>query len=144
MLPIDVFLLVLRLLFIVLIYLFLAQVVATISRDLKRNRDEGPAPTTLGHLVLIGSGPNNLAPGTSFTLEPRTTIGRGPTNTIRIDDKTISSEHAQLQYHNGLWYVKDVGSSNGTFVNDQPAYSPLPAKTGDVIRIGYVRFQLKP
>jgi pSer/pThr/pTyr-binding forkhead associated (FHA) protein len=143
-LQIDSFLVILRLLFIVLLYLFLMQVVIAITRDLKRGKSAAPMPTTLGHLIVVHSGPSNIAPGTSFQLLPQTTIGRGPTNTIRIQDQTVSAEHTRLSYQNGTWYVQDAGSSNGTFVNEQPAREPLPAKVGDVIRVGYIRFQLKP
>jgi hypothetical protein len=143
-LQIDVFLLILRLLFIVLLYLFLMQVVIAITRDLRRSKDSTPVPTTLGHLVVIHSGPSAIPPGTSYPLMPRTTIGRGPTNTIQIKDQTVSAEHTHLWYQNGTWYVQDAGSANGTFVNEQPAREPLPAKVGDVIRVGYIRFQIKP
>lgn len=143
MLPIDSLLVVLRLLFIVLLYLFLMQVVISITRDLRRSKDAAPVPATLGHLIVVHSGPSNLSPGTSFPLEPQTTIGRGPTNTIQIKDQTVSAEHTRLWYQNGTWYAQDAGSSNGTFVNEQPAANPLPVKLGDVIRVGYIRFQLK-
>ncbi len=146
MLSIDVFLLVLRLLFIVLLYLFLMQVVIAITRDLKRPKTDPVQAAALGHLVVMNGGSSTIARGTSFVLEARTTIGRGPTNTISIKDDNISSEHALLEYRNGSWYVKDVGSRNGTFVNNQPAYTnnPLPAKIDDLVRVGDVFFQLKP
>lgn len=143
MLPVDSLLVVLRLLFIVLLYLFLMQVVIAITRDLRRSKDAASMPATLGHLIVVNSGPSSLSPGTSFPLAPQTTIGRGPTNTIQIKDQTVSAEHTRLWYQNGTWYTQDAGSSNGTFVNEQLATSPLPVKLGDVIRVGYIRFQLK-
>lgn len=144
-LQIDSFLLILRLLFIVLFYLFLMQVVIAIRRDLKQDRSNvGNVPVSLGHLIVVNSGPSNIPPGTNFALEPKTSIGRGPTNTIRIQDNTVSTEHTRLWYHNGTWYVQDAGSVNGTYVNEQPAKEALPAKVGDIVRVGYIRFQIKP
>ena len=144
-LQIDAFLLILRLLLIVLFYLFLMQVVIAIRRDLRQNRTGAVnAAASLGHLVVINSGPSDIPPGTSYPLEMRTSIGRGPTNTIRIQHPTISSENNYMTYQNGIWYVQDAGSHNGTFVNDQPAIEALPAKTGDFIRVGYISFQIKP
>ena len=145
--PLDSFLLILRLLLIVLLYLFLMQVVIAITRDLRRtaaaSTDVGrKTASALGHLVVVDSGPSNITPGTSFDLEPQTTIGRGPTNTIQIPDSFISSEHTRLSYRNGQWLVQDAGSVNGTFVNNQPAYTALPAKVGDIIRVGYIQFKL--
>ena len=145
--PLDSFLLILRLLLIVLLYLFLMQVVIAITRDLRKtaavSTDVGrKAASALGHLVVVDSGPSNITPGTSFDLETQTTIGRGPTNTIQIPDSFISSEHTRLSYRNGQWFVQDAGSVNGTFVNNQPAYTALPAKVGDIIRVGYIQFKL--
>lgn len=144
-LQIDAFLLILRLLLIVLFYLFLMQVVIAIRRDLRQDRSgAGKVPATLGHLIVVNSGPSNIQPGTSYTLEPRTTIGRGPTNTIRIQDTTVSTEHTHIWLQNERWFVQDAGSVNGTFVNEQPAREPTPANFGDIIRVGYIRFQIKP
>jgi pSer/pThr/pTyr-binding forkhead associated (FHA) protein len=148
-LQIDVFLLVLRLLFIVLLYLFLMQVVIAITRDL-RKADTAQAiaakevQPVLGHLVVVDSGPSNLLPGTSFNLAPETTIGRGPTNTIVLHDSFISGEHTRLWNQNGTWYVKDSGSRNGTFLNNFPVPDTHPVRVGDVVRVGFISFKLTP
>ena len=60
------------------------QVVIAITRDLRKtaavSADAGrKAPSVLGHLVVVDSGPSSITPGTSFELEPQTNIGRGPT-----------------------------------------------------------------
>ena len=143
----DVFLLILRLLFIVLLYLFLMQVVIAITRDLRKTSAasesfENKAPPVVGHLIVVDSGPSNILPGTRFDLSPQTTIGRGPTNTIQLVDNFISSEHTKLWFRNGLWYVQDAGSTNGTFVNNQPAREALAARFGDIIQVGFIRFKL--
>lgn len=145
----DQFLLILRLLVIVLLYLFLMQVVIAITRDLRKaatTNVEGPgkAAAAAGHFVVVDSGPSNILPGTRFDLAPQTTIGRGPTNTIQIPDNFISAEHTRVWFKNGQWFVQDAGSVNGTFVNNQPAYNALPAKNGDIVRVGYIQFKLTP
>ncbi len=147
MLQIDSFLFILRLLFIVLLYLFLMQVVIAISRDLRKtataSTDGGSkAAPVFGHLVVVDSGPSSIQPGTRFDLATQTNIGRGPTNTIQIPDNFVSSEHTRLWYRNGSWYVQDAGSVNGTFVNNQPAREALLAKPGDIVRVGYIQFKL--
>ncbi|MBE3557918.1 MAG: FHA domain-containing protein [Ktedonobacteraceae bacterium] len=144
---IDSFLLILRILFVVLLYLFLMQVVIAITRDLRRTAAasadiSSKIPPVVGHLVVVDSGPASILPGTSFDLAPQTTIGRGPTNTITLPDNFISAEHSRLWYRNGLWYVQDAGSTNGTYVNNQPAYEPLQARPGDIVRVGYIQFKL--
>lgn len=149
MLQFDVFLLILRLLFIVLLYLFLMQVVIAITRDLKvranRPARESAASPVLGHLVVI-DGSNTVPPGTSFNLMPETTIGRGPANTIQLTDTFISWVHTQLHFRSSHWHVTDANSSNGTFINNQRVEpgKPLIAKPGDTIQVGFIRFQLTP
>ena len=143
----DVFLLILRLLLIVLLYLFLMQVVIVITRDLRKTAavsgsSENKAPPVIGHLIVVDSGPSNILPGTSFDLMPQTTIGRGPTNTIQLTDNFISSEHTRLWFRNGLWYVQDAGSTNGTYVNNQLAHEAVAARFGDIIQVGFIRFKL--
>jgi hypothetical protein len=145
--PTDMLLLILRLLFIILLYLFLMQVVIAITRDLRKSAtaNEGAGnrlPPVLAHLVVVDSGPSSLVPGTRFDLAPQTNIGRGPTNTIQLTDQFISAEHTRLWFRNGTWFVQDAGSVNGTFVNNQPARDALPAKIGDIVRVGYIQFKL--
>ena len=123
------------------------QVVVAIKRDLRQtavsseNIGSKESPV-VGHLVVVDSGPSNLLPGTRFDLKPQTVIGRGPTNTIQIPDNFVSSEHTRLWFRNGVWHVQDAGSVNGTFVNNQPAHEAIPAKNGDLIRVGFIQFKL--
>jgi len=148
----DAFFLILRILFIVLLYLFLMQVIIAITRDLRKTAAasggmDSKGPPVLGHLVVVDSGPSNdIVPGTRFDLGPQTSIGCGPTNTIRITDpfNLISSEHTRLWFRNGIWYVQDAGSRNGTFVNNQqaPINGAITAKSGDIIRVVYIQFKL--
>jgi pSer/pThr/pTyr-binding forkhead associated (FHA) protein len=143
----DVFLFILRLLFIVLLYLFLMQVVIAITRDLRKTATasgniENKAPPVVGHLIVVDSGPSTILPGTRFDLSPQTTIGRGPTNSIQLVDTFISGEHTRLWFRNGLWYVQDAGSTHGTYVNNQLAREALAARFGDIIQVGFIRFKL--
>ena len=146
-LQLDVFLLILRLLFIVLLYLFLMQVVFAIYRDLKvtaaRGGVENKPPPVYGHLVVI-DGSTVFQPGTSFELQPETTIGRGPTNTIQIAENYISGVHTRLRYQNGNWYIMDARSSNGTYLNNKKleAGKPFVAPPGATVQVGPILFQL--
>lgn len=77
------------------------------------------------------------------TLGPASmTIGRSPDNQLVVNDPQASSHHAQV-YPDGQGYLLvDLGSTNGTFVNEQRliAHSPRMLNTGDVIRIGNTSF----
>jgi pSer/pThr/pTyr-binding forkhead associated (FHA) protein/NADPH-dependent 2,4-dienoyl-CoA reductase/sulfur reductase-like enzyme len=67
------------------------------------------------------------------------TLGRDPEATIRIDDPTVSFMHAQIAHHGEHHYLRDLGSRNGTFVNDTLVVTPCVLNDSDIIRIGKVK-----
>jgi eukaryotic-like serine/threonine-protein kinase len=84
--------------------------------------------------VLLRNGP--LA-GQSFTLHQDVTrIGRTAGNDIILPDPTVSRHHARLAFHNGQWFLEDLKSSNGTFVNSVRIARPAPLMEGDELRMG--------
>lgn len=69
----------------------------------------------LGWLVPL-QGPQK---GELFTLQPNTTIGTDPKSTVVLQDKFMSSKHAEIKAENGIWVLRDSGSTNGTYVNNK-------------------------
>jgi len=63
------------------------------------------------------------------------TIGRSSNNDIQIPEQHVSRQHAVITYRDGIFMVDDLGSSNGTFVNDQKIEQPFPLFAGDKIRL---------
>lgn len=63
------------------------------------------------------------------------TIGRSSNNDIQIAEHHVSRQHAVVSYRDGIFMINDLGSSNGTFVNDQPVQDPFPLFAGDKIRL---------
>src|SRR5205085_2570596 len=68
----------------------------------------------------------------------RITIGRAPDNTLVVNDMKASSHHAEIRPEGQYYSLVDLGSMNGTFVNEQQVYggTPRPLQSGDTIRIG--------
>jgi pSer/pThr/pTyr-binding forkhead associated (FHA) protein len=64
------------------------------------------------------------------------TIGREPTNDIVINEAEVSRKHARLVFQNEMYTLEDLGSTNGTFVNDQRLTSPQELQPGDSILLG--------
>ena len=109
---------VVRLLFLALLYLFLFGIARALLRDLSAASRE---PTTeLGRLVVVASPAGEPAPGSTLALDAITTLGRDVNNAIVVDDQFASAQHAVLTFRGRTWYVEDLKSTNGTFVNGQP------------------------
>ena len=128
-----------RLLFLALLYLFLVAVVRVLLRDLRaatRVRGE------LGRLVVVASPQGTPAPGTTFLLDAVASIGRDVNNSIVLDDPYASSEHAVLTFRGRSWYVEDLGSTNGTYLNGVPVDGLAPLGFGDELQVGEVRMRL--
>jgi serine/threonine protein kinase len=67
------------------------------------------------------------------------TIGRGTGFNLVIHDNTISRQgHTRIVFSNGVWYVEDLGSTNGTKINGRSISRPIPLSTGDELRMGDV------
>lgn len=77
------------------------------------------------------------ARGNAYNLPAKdVTIGRDPKNYITLDDGKVSREHAKLVYGNGTWNILDLGSVNGTYLNDQQVNGQQQLVNGDKIKIG--------
>ncbi|HSO29298.1 MAG TPA: FHA domain-containing protein [Candidatus Sulfomarinibacteraceae bacterium] len=131
---------ILRLLFLALLYLFLWAVLRGLLRDLRAAAREPGAE--LGRLVVVASPGGEPPPGSSFALDAVTTLGRDVNNTIVIDDEFVSGSHAVLSYRGRTWYVEDLGSTNGTYVNGSPVEGLAPAAFGDELQLGNMRLRL--
>ncbi len=100
----------------------------------------GAPPAPEGWLVLR-SGPRT---GQQFGLKRgRNTIGRDPSRAdIVLDDETVSGAHAVIQFEQGQFYIYDLASLNGTFVNERRVQKQL-LMDGDIVRFGNARAVFK-
>ncbi|MHB2022942.1 MAG: FHA domain-containing protein FhaB/FipA [Mycobacteriales bacterium] len=84
--------------------------------------------------LLVTEGP--LA-GTRITLSNApVTIGRADDSTLVLSDDYVSSRHARLVPQDGSWFVEDVGSTNGTYLDRRKVTGPTPVPLGAQIRVG--------
>jgi hypothetical protein len=146
---VDEVLLVLKIAFLVLLYLFIWRIVRTASRDLRVPQESfilapssqaGVQPVRrgwgTGRLVVVKS--PDLDEGQDFEVDSaQLTIGRGGQNDIPIrTDEYASARHARFEpRHDGVW-VQDLGSTNGTYLNGARLERPRRLAQGDVVRIG--------
>ena len=70
-------------------------------------------------------------------------IGRREGCAVRLSDTYVSQVHARLYEENGAWHVEDLGSTNGTFLNDARVSSPVEVHAGDVVKVGKTVLELR-
>ncbi len=123
------------------LYLFMFGVTRLLLRDLRSAaRDPGGA---LARLVVVGSDVSEPPRGTAFGLDAVATIGRDVNNSIVVEDEFASAEHAVLTFRGRAWYVEDLGSTNGTFVNGAAIDRLCVIAYGDELQVGRVRFRFE-
>jgi len=105
----------------------------------------GPAKPRKGraaHHLVVTAG--QLA-GTRLTLgEAQITIGRAEDSTLVITDDYASARHARLVPRSGQWFIEDLGSTNGTYLDRSKINGPTPVPIGVPIRIGRTSIELRP
>lgn len=69
--------------------------------------------------------------------EEKTTVGRISENTLQIEDASVSSRHAEILFENNTWFIRDLGSTNGTFLNGSKIDNAV-LNHGDELRIGSI------
>jgi predicted component of type VI protein secretion system len=77
--------------------------------------------------------------GVAYDLRHGATLGRGEVE-IKLDDPFASSRHARISPQGHVFVIEDLGSTNGTYLNDEPLNGPQPLHPGDRIRIGDSEF----
>ncbi len=133
-------LLALRLIMAVALYAFLGWGILTLWRDL-RNQAQSLArqkvPALRISLVSDQKKPEELL----FT-SPEIVIGRHPSCEWVLANDTVSSRHARLVYHHDQWWLEDLGSRNGTFLNDTALTAAVVLANMDRVRCGQVSFSV--
>jgi ABC transport system ATP-binding/permease protein len=98
---------------------------------------------TLKYSLLATPAPSNQVESISLRNRTRIGFGRDPRNDVVLDHPVVSRFHAALEWQAGTWCIKDLNSSNGTFVNERAMQQCL-LQSGDVLHIGPYEFQLTP
>jgi hypothetical protein len=143
--------------FLAILYLFLLWVSRSALRDLRRGAFGGAprmhepageatgmhAPSSLDVLsgdadvvprLVVESVPG-LRRGMTYDISDGATLGRGDVE-IQLEDPFASSRHAHLIRQGAMLVIEDLGSTNGTYLNDELLRGPRPLHAGDRVRIG--------
>jgi FHA domain len=143
----DQLLLALKAGFIVLLFLFVWRVLRIQARDLRAVPESGSATeirllrsgtgeVRLGPRLVVLSSPV-YPPGTLVRLDADVAFGRAAENDVVLEgDPYASSRHSAVLVRDGERVVRDLGSTNGTFVGGAPLAGEHVLRTGDELRIG--------
>jgi hypothetical protein len=147
--------------FLAVLYLFLVWIVRSALRDLSRlpsrpsvtavAPDAGADATglypasrapgaQLGDPRLIVERAPGHTPGMEYDVGGGAVLGRGDQAEIRLEDPFASSRHARLVRQGGIVVIEDLGSTNGTYLNEELLSGPQPLHQGDRVRIGDSEF----
>jgi pSer/pThr/pTyr-binding forkhead associated (FHA) protein len=69
-------------------------------------------------------------------------LGRDPTCDIPLMSETVSARHARFSFHHAQWWLEDLKSTNGTFLNEEAVITSVVIKTGDQIRCGDIYIKI--
>jgi pSer/pThr/pTyr-binding forkhead associated (FHA) protein len=130
----------LRILLACLLYAFLGFAIYTMLRDLKQQGEllvtRQPTPLTLTSLAETNVRSQHYS-------KPEIILGREPSCDFPLDDQTVSSQHARLSYHHQQWWLEDLASTNGTFINDEAVIAPVVITDGDKLRLGHMGVRIE-
>ena len=141
--------------FIAVMYLFLLWVSRSALHDLRSGGPAAypPAGDATGLYSASGGGRTGVAeprlvvdrapghePGMIYDLEQGAVLGRGDQAEIRLEDPFASGAHARIYQQGNLLVIEDLGSTNGTYLNEELLDGPRPLHPGDRVRIGDSEF----
>jgi FHA domain len=151
--------------FLAVLYLFLLWVSRSALRDLRGaggwqrlGSEAPPAPdatglhpaSTLGAADVLGRAPRLVVerapghdPGMIYDLDGELVLGRGERVEIRLEDPFASSRHARVFQQGNILVIEDLGSTNGTYLNEELLETPRPLHPGDRVRIGDSEFSFE-
>ncbi len=147
--------------FLAVLYLFLLWVSRSALRDLRRvdepraiaaavppvNEATGlHSASSLGRVdeeldprLVVERAPGH-SPGMEYEVAEGAVMGRGDRAEIRLEDPFASSQHARLVRQGAIVIIEDLGSTNGTYLNEELLSGPQPLHAGDRVRIGDSEF----
>ncbi len=103
----------------------------------------GPADVLSRSPRLVVERAPGHQPGMIYDLDGEVVLGRGGEAEIRLEDPYASSGHARIFEQGGILAVEDLGSTNGTYLNEESLQSPRPLHPGDRLRIGESEFSFE-
>jgi hypothetical protein len=151
----DTLLTILKFCFLAILYLFFIRVLRAVWAEL---RGVAPAPAASAPAPRRAPAPRGpwgnrngtrlrvVEPaerrGSTYELGEELTLGRAGGCQVTIDDTYVSQLHARLFLREGQYYVEDLGSTNGTYLNRRKVTAPIAIRKGDRLQVGKTVLEL--
>lgn len=138
----------LKFLFLALLYLFIARAIRVIYIDLvgprvpRPQRQQGGGRPRRGKpRTVVVTEPERSA--RTYPLRDELVVGRSDKCHVVLQDTYCSQVHARLYAKDGAWFVEDLGSTNGTYLNRMKVTAPAPLAAGDQVRVGKTLLEVR-
>lgn len=130
---------VLKFVFVIIVLYFVYMIVKMIYLDIRSSTKTEAVANT--YLKLINRTDRLQFPvRETYYIADNTTIGRGESNNIIIKDRLLSKDHARIVHEDGRFFLDDLGSTNGTYVNEERVEHPTQLHDKDIIGLGELEF----
>lgn len=137
----EILSLVLRYVFIIIIYLFILNIIRLIYLDIKSSIATSPKKDVAYLKVINRLDQLDFKMQEYYPIIGEISIGRGSRNDIYIKDRVVSKNHMKIFFSDGYYYVEDLGSSNGTYLNGNDiGDNVVEIVDGDLISVGKIQF----
>jgi pSer/pThr/pTyr-binding forkhead associated (FHA) protein len=124
----------------VVLYGFLFLVARTAWRELRPPTEEAPPK----ELVVLDPARSRRRRGERILIRTGATVGREEGADVVMDEDTVSARHAVFHRRGRRWWLEDLGSTNGSFINGRPVNGRGPLRDGDEVRFGHVAVRFGP
>jgi hypothetical protein len=137
----DGALIVVRIGVLALLYLFLLAALRLVWRDLAHAAPARTGSVGRATLMVVEGLQGQFRAGDRIPVEGAASIGRDSDNQVVVRDGAVSGRHCALFFREGRWWIEDLGSTNGTWVNDRQTGGPLALESGDLVQVGRAAFR---
>ena len=135
----NILAIVLKYVFIVIIYLFIFSIIRMIYLDIRGMR--GVVLKNAAYLKLMNKS-NTLSFKIKeyYTIDDGIVLGRNRNSDITIKDPYVSKKHFQIIKDENEYFLEDLGSANGTYLNKEKIEDVVKIENGDIIKVGQIQF----